>query len=124
VDGLLDPTVTFFAARLHGTLLGVGALKELDPLHGELKSMHTVESARRQGVGLAMVEHLLSVAAIRHYERVSLETGTMPYFAPARKLYETIGFVQCEPFADYTTNPHSICMSIAVERAAQPSRDA
>ena len=74
-EGRLDQTVTYFSARRDGVLLGVGALKELDPSHGELKSMHTVEAARGQGVGRAMVEHLLSVAERRRYRRVSLETG-------------------------------------------------
>ena len=88
------------------------------PRLGELKSMHTVEAARRHGVGRAMVDHVLRVAAVRGYSRVSLETGTMPYFAAARRLYEAAGFVVCEPFAEYTANPHSTCMSIAVDRSS------
>jgi putative acetyltransferase len=114
VDGLLGPTVTLFAARHDGILLGVGALKELEPSHGELKSMHTAEAFRHQGVGRAMVEHLLTTAADRGYERVSLETGTMTAFTPARTLYETVGFVPCEPFGEYTANPDSICMSLVL----------
>jgi putative acetyltransferase len=101
-EGRLDQTVTYFSARRDGVLLGVGALKELDPSHGELKSMHTVEAARGQGVGRAMVEHLLSVAERRRYRRVSLETGTMDVFAPARALYARVGFKPCEPFGEYT----------------------
>jgi putative acetyltransferase len=114
VQRLLDPPVTFFSARRDGELLGVGALRELDPAHGEVKSMHTAPGARRQGVGRAIVEHLLGVARARAYERVSLETGTMDAFAPARELYAAIGFVPCPPFGEYTTNPHSVCMTLAV----------
>ena len=88
VDGLRDPAVAFFSARRGGELLGVGALKHLDDTHGELKSMHTAAAARGQGVGRAMVEHLLAVARGRGYRRVSLETGTMDEFAPARALYD------------------------------------
>lgn len=117
IDGVLDPAVTFFTARRDGVLLGIGALKELDPSQGELKSMHTAESSRGQGVGRAMLEHLLAAAAERGYERVSLETGTMTAFAPARTLYEAIGFTPCEPFGEYTANPNSICMSIALGHA-------
>ena len=80
LDGLLDSSVTFFSARLDGELVGVGALKQLDDTHAELKSMHTVEAARRRGIGRALVEHLLSVAADRMYRRVSLETGAMDAF--------------------------------------------
>jgi putative acetyltransferase len=112
VGGLLDPAVTFLAARRDGLLLGVGALKELDDAHGELKSMHTAASARRQGIGQAMVDHLLSLAAERHYRRVSLETGTMEAYAAARTLYANAGFRPCEPFGQYTSNPHSTCMTM------------
>jgi putative acetyltransferase len=114
VDGLLDPTVTFYSARLDGEVLGVGAFRELDGLHGELKSMHTVESARGQGVGRALVDHLLSVAAERNYRRVSLETGTMEAFAPARAFYTRLGFTPCAPFGDYVGSASSACMTIAI----------
>lgn len=115
VEGLVDPAVTFFSARLDGVLVGVGALKELDEAHAELKSLHTVEGARGQGVGRALVEHLLSVAAARNYRRVSLETGTMEAFAPARSLYASVGFRPCAPFGDYASSTTSACMTIDIE---------
>jgi putative acetyltransferase len=115
LDGLLDRAVTFFSARSDGVLVGVGALKYLGGSHAEIKSMHTDEGARGQGIGRAMVAHLLATAADRHYQRVSLETGTMDAFAPARRLYTKVGFVPCAPFGEYTANPHSICMTIAVD---------
>lgn len=115
LDGLLEPSVTFCSARRNGVLLGVGALRRLDEAHAELKSMHTTEPARGQGVGRAIVEHLLTVAADRGFRRVSLETGTMDAFAPARALYAKVGFTECPPFGDYTVNPHSVCMTIAVD---------
>jgi putative acetyltransferase len=74
--------------------------------------MHTSEAARGLGVGLAIVDHILAFAGERNYERVSLETGSMAAFAPARSLYAKVGFVPCEPFGDYTDNPNSICMTI------------
>ena len=115
VDRLLDPTVTFFTARRNGVLVGVGAIKRLDQSHAELKSMHTSAAARRQGVAAAMVEHLLAVAAAADYQRVSLETGSMDAFAPARSLYAKLGFVECEPFGSYTVNPYSTCMTIELK---------
>jgi putative acetyltransferase len=118
VDDLLGPAVTFFSARRDGVLLGVGALKRLDEAHAELKSMHTSEAARSQGVGRAMVDHLLAVAAEGRYQRVSLETGTMDAFAPARSLYTKVGFKPCAPFGEYTVNPYSACMTIDLAEAA------
>jgi putative acetyltransferase len=123
VEGLLDPTVTFFSARLDGELLGVGALKQLDESHAELKSMHTVEAARGQGVGRALVDHLLSVAANRSYQRVSLETGTVDAFAPARSLYTKVGFRPCAPFGEYARSPTSACMTIAIDAGARAMND-
>jgi putative acetyltransferase len=120
VGGLLDPAVTFFSARRDGVLLAVGALKRLDESHAELKSMHTSEAVRGQGVGRAMVDHLLVVAADRRYQRVSLETGTADAFLPARALYAKVGFKPCEPYGGYTVNPHSTCMTINIEGRADP----
>jgi putative acetyltransferase len=114
VDQLLEDGVTFFSARRAGVLLGVGALKELDARHGEIKSMHAATSARGQGIGRAMVAHLLSVATRRGYQRVSLETGTADAFAPARALYADCGFVSCEPFAAYSDNAFSTCMTLVL----------
>jgi len=118
IEDLLDPSVTLFSARRDGVLLGVGALKRVDETHAELKSMHTSESARGQGVGRAMVGHLLSVAADRDYQRVSLETGTMDAFASARSLYTKVGFKPCAPFGEYTVNPHSAYMTLDLAEAA------
>ncbi len=115
IEGLLDPAVTLYSARRAGRLVGVGALRHLDETHGEIKSMHIADDARRQGVGRAMVEHLLAVAMSRGYRRVSLETGTMEAFAPARALYVSAGFAPCVPFGEYTANPHSICMTLELE---------
>jgi putative acetyltransferase len=119
VDALVDPAVTFFSARRDGTLLGVAALRHLDRSHAELKSMHTSERARGQGIGRAIVDHVLAIAVDRGYERLSLETGTGEAFLPAHTLYANAGFVPCAPFGAYTQNPHSTCMTIAV---AEPLR--
>ena len=107
VSGLLEPEVTLFGCRSGGELLGVGALKRLDRHHAELKSMHTAAEARGRGVGRAMLEHLLAVARARGFRRVSLETGTMAAFGPARSLYASAGFVPCGPFSTYTESPNS-----------------
>ena len=116
LTGLLDPSVTFFSYRVSGTLLGVGALKELDERHGEVKSMHTAQEARGRGIGRALLAHLLAVARERGYLRISLETGTMPAFAAARALYASAGFTPCGPFGDYTTSPSNTWMTLPLSR--------
>ena len=116
VDGLLDPAVAFFSFRRNGELLAVGALKRLDRHHAELKSMHTAEEARGQGVGRAMVDHLLGVAHDRGFQRVSVETGTMRAFTAARALYTSTGFVPCRPFGEYVESANSICMTLFLDR--------
>lgn len=117
VDGLVDPFIRFFSARRNGELVAIGALKRLDESHAELKSMHTRESARGQGVGRAMVEHLLDVARRDGYRRLSLETGSTEEFAAARALYARSGFQPCEPFADYRASPYNTCMTIYLDTA-------
>jgi putative acetyltransferase len=114
VTGLLVPEVMFVSVRHDGELLGVGALKELDPRHGELKSMHTLQAARGRGVGGAVLAHLLGVARDRGYTLLSLETGSMPAFSPARAMYAAAGFTSCGPFAAYVESPYSTFMSLAL----------
>lgn len=112
LDGLLDPKVVFFSLRDEGTLLGIGAIKELDETHMELKSIHTAEEARGNGVGRTVVDHLLQVARDRGAQRVSLETGSMDAFAASRALYARLGFVECGPFADYEPSRSSTFMTL------------
>ena len=114
MTGLLDASVTFFSYRVDRTLLGVGALKELDGQHGEVKSMHTAQEARGRGIARAMLAHLLAVGRERGYLRISLETGTMPAFAAARALYASAGFTPCGPFADYTMSPSNTWMTLVL----------
>lgn len=109
-DALTAPGLTFWTMRSGGpvgVLLGCVALKELDARHGELKSMRTATAARGRGHGAALLAHVIEVARARGYRRVSLETGTQDYFAPARALYESRGFTPCGPFGDYAPDPAS-----------------
>jgi putative acetyltransferase len=110
-DALVDPGVTFFGFRRNGELLGVAALKQLDEDHAELKSMHTADTARAAGIGRALLDHLLAVARERGVRRVSLETGSMAAFAPARSLYARAGFTPCGPFGDYRESRNSTFMT-------------
>ena len=101
-DALADRAIRFVTVRdAGGTLLGTGALKALDPGHGELKAMRTASAALGQGVGSAMLAHLIALARAAGMTRLSLETGSGPLFAAANRLYQREGFVSCAPFADY-----------------------
>ena len=115
VDALRQPGIAFFSYRdAEGTVLGVGAIKELGPGQAELKSMHTAAEARGRGVGRAMLDHLLSVARASGCHRVWLETGTTPGFAAARALYERAGFSPAEPFADYVRTEDNTFYALAL----------
>jgi putative acetyltransferase len=118
VDGLLEPSVTFFSFRVRGELLGVGAIKQLDESQAELKSMHTAEAARGQGIGGTMLAHLIRVARDRGLSRVSLETGSMAAFAPARSLYASAGFRECGPFGSYSPSVNSTFMTMSLNGSA------
>jgi len=111
LDALRHPSVTFWTAWSGPELLGCGALKELDPRHGEIKSMRTAMGHRGKGVARAILRRIVEEARSRSYERLSLETGTQPAFLPARRLYESFGFTYCEPFADYIEDPNSAFMT-------------
>ena len=104
-DGLRDPGLTFWSLREGRRLLGIGALKRLDPRHGEVKSMRTAPDALGRGAGRAMLEHIIAEARRRGYRRLSLETGSTEPFQLALKLYERSGFVPCGPFGGYSATP-------------------
>lgn len=111
LESLRSPDITFWCVWDGAELMGCGALRELDPQHGEIKSMRTTRDHRRKGVAKHMLEHILAEAQRRNYQRISLETGTMAAFAPARQLYTSYGFTECSPFADYFEDPNSVCMT-------------
>jgi putative acetyltransferase len=117
LDGLKAPDVTFWTAWEGAQLLGCGALKELGPAEGEIKSMHTARAMRGRGVARCLLEHILGEARRRGYRRLSLETGSVAAFAPARALYTSFGFEVCPPFADYRLDPYSVFMTLELEPA-------
>ncbi|MGC4045661.1 MAG: GNAT family N-acetyltransferase [Armatimonas sp.] len=114
LDRLRQPDITFWTIWADGALLGCGALRELDQEHGEIKSMRTASAHRRKGVAQAMVRHILDEARQRGYTRLSLETGAMESFAPARQLYASFGFTYCPPFGGYSNDPNSVWMTCAL----------
>ena len=110
--GLRAPDITFWAAWEGERLVGIGALRRLTADHGEVKSMHTPEAMRGRGAGSAMLRHIIAAARERGYARLSLETGSTPYFDAARALYRRHGFTECGPFAVYCPDPNSVFMTL------------
>ena len=110
-EGLKTDDILFWTAWEGDCLVGVGALRPLSNDHGEIKSMHIDASFRRRGIGSAMLLHIIDAARARGMHKLSLETGSWDYFAPARELYKKHGFVECPPFGGYKADPNSVFMS-------------
>lgn len=111
IERLRAADVTFWSAWDGDALAGCGALKEIDPAHGEIKSMRAAPAYRGKGVGKAILAHLMDEAQRRGYARLSIETGRPEEFLPARSLYRAHGFAECPPFGDYVSDDFSICMT-------------
>jgi putative acetyltransferase len=111
INDLRKPEITFWTVWDEQKLVGCGALCELDGHHGELKSMRTAATHHRKGVASYLLEHIINEAKRRGLKRISLETGSFPFFDPARKLYAKFGFRVCSPFAYYADDPSSMFMT-------------
>jgi putative acetyltransferase len=109
---LRAPDIHFWSAWDGNCVIAIGALKRLSESHGEVKSMHTAQSHRRKGVGSAMLRHLIETARKMGFSRLSLETGSWPYFIPAREFYRRHGFVECPPFGSYLPDANSVFMTL------------
>lgn len=116
IEGLKASSVTFWSVWDDTEIVGCGALKEWDVLHAEVKSMRVASAARGQGIASQLLAYIINQARLRGYQRVSLETGAMPFFEPARKLYEKFGFEYCTPFGDYINDPNSVFMSCKLDK--------
>lgn len=111
VSRLKSPDISFWSAWEGETLMGVGALKRMSANEGEIKSMHTLKTARRSGVGSALLSHIMGEAKAMGLSRLFLETGSFDFFAPARALYARHGFAECPPFEGYKPDPNSTFMA-------------
>ncbi|HEX4226915.1 MAG TPA: GNAT family N-acetyltransferase [Pseudonocardiaceae bacterium] len=114
LKALRAPGIRMWVARLDAALVGTVALKSLTPEHDELKSMRTDPATRGQGVASALLRHALADARARGVARISLETGSMPFFEPARALYRKYGFTECGPFGSYGPDPLSTFMTLII----------
>lgn len=112
LDDLRSPDVRTWVARSDGTLVGTVALAPVETGHEELKSMRTAPSLRGVGIASTLLRHVLDDAGSRGVRRVSLETGSMAFFAPARRLYTRHGFTPCPPFGPYVEDPNSVFLTL------------
>lgn len=112
--GLEANDVTFWTVTLDNQVVGCAALKELTSTYAEIKSMRTAKSHRGQGIAKFLMIGILDEAKQRGYQQLSLETGSMDFFLPARKLYEHFGFEYCPPFAGYVEDPNSVFMTLKI----------
>jgi putative acetyltransferase len=117
MPALRQPGVRLWVALHERRLAGTCALAVLEPGHEELKSMRTEPEMRGQGIASQLLNHMLADARARNVRRISLETGSMEFFAPARALYAKHGFGPCPPFGSYREDPHSSFMTRAVTPA-------
>ena len=115
LPGLQKPEVTFWTMMDGDVIAATGVMKAFDAEHAEVKSMRTRPTLKRQGIATTMLQHIISEARKRGFKRLSLETGSFEFFAPARALYEKNGFGYCGPFGDYEEDPNSVYMTLKLQ---------
>ncbi len=111
LTALQAPKITFWSLWIDNELAGIGALKEINAEHGEIKSMRTSTNFLRKGIAKKLLIHIIEQANLRSYKRLSLETGTKDVFLPAQQLYRQFGFSECAPFDNYKEDPYSMFMT-------------
>ena len=114
IPGLKDPTIRFWSLWDGEELVGCGALKLLEKEHGEFKSIRVADKYRKNGMGEKIISHLIDQASQIGIKKISVETGSGDFFAPARKLFQKFDFKKCEPFAHYKEDPNSCYYSLNI----------
>ena len=113
---LAAPGIAFYVMRDAAGPVGMGALKQIDAGHAEIKSMHVLAERRGQGLSRRLLDHLVAEARAAGLHRLSLETGVQPTFAAARNLYARAGFTECPPFEGYGPDPNSLFMTLPLQQ--------
>ena len=114
IAGLKDSSIKFWSLWEENDLMGSGALKFLDKVHGEFKSIRVSDNFRGKGNGTKVINHLINEAKKLNIKRLSLETGAGDFFLTARKLFSKCGFEPCEPFSHYSKDINSIYMTMLI----------
>jgi len=114
IDGLKDPSIKFWSLWENEQLMGCGALKFLNENHGEFKSIRVADQYRGKGYGQKIIAHLIAEAKELKIKKISIETGSGEFFKSARALFKNFGFIKCEPFSHYKTDPNSCYMTLEI----------
>tara|TARA_B100000795_G_C22619435_1_gene368263 strand:+ start:246 stop:710 length:465 start_codon:yes stop_codon:yes gene_type:complete len=114
IIGLKNPSIKFWSLWEDEKLMGVGALKLLDKVHGEFKSIRVNDVFRNKGNGLKVLNHLINEAKKLNIKKLSLETGSGDFFKNARRLFTKCGFKRCDPFSHYKNDINSVYMSMLI----------
>ena len=114
IEGLKDQNIQFWSLWENNLLMGCGALKFLNEVHGEFKSIRVEDKFRKKNNGIKILKHLIFEAKKLNIKRISIETGTGDFFTPARRLFNKCGFKLCKPFAHYKEDPNSCYMSMLI----------
>ena len=115
IDNLRKHEITFWSVWSEEEIIACGALKALNQTHAEIKSMRVSSALRGNGVASELLNHILDEARLKKYRKLSLETGSMAFFEPARRLYEKHGFKYCAPFASYKADVNSVFMTLDLD---------
>ena len=114
IADLKSPSIKFWSLWEGEELMGVGALKFLNKVHGEFKSIRVNDKFRNKGYGLEIINHLVNEARKLDIKQLSLETGAGNFFQNARKLFAKCGFKSCDPFSHYEKDVNSVYMSMLI----------
>jgi len=87
----LEKGHTFIVAEIDGQLVGAGGLMVIDNQLARMVRVSVAKSHHRQGIGMAIVHRLVSIAREQGFERVLVETNHD--WSDAISLYRRCGFV-------------------------------
>ncbi len=114
IDGLKNETIKFWSIWDEESLIGCGAIKILSEYDGEFKSIRVHDNFREKGYGKKIISTLISKSRDIGIKNIFIETGSGKFFEPARKLFKSCGFEECNPFGHYRKDPNSCYMKISV----------
>ena len=103
------PRGAYFIAYEQDIPVAMGAHHPMDGRCSEVRRMFTSASARRQGVGRAILAAVEQHARRQGFSELRLETGHRQ--GPAIALYEAVGYRRIEPYGEYRDDPTSVCFA-------------